>query len=112
MQGSRKDWDLMSDQSEFMEVFLDVLPNHPKNDQMRENFKHMLREKFENTLPDAVERIWELPPILLQKRSREYVGLLMEARSLHRWIFLLLRRDVWHSWRAARQGHVPNLASH
>jgi hypothetical protein len=65
-----------------MEVFLDVLPNHPRNDQMRENFKQILREKFDNTLSEAVERIWELPPIILQKRSREYVGLLVEARDL------------------------------
>ena len=72
----------MSDQGEYLEVFLDVLPDNPKNDQMRENFKDILREKFDNALSDAVERIWELPPIVLQKRPREYVGLLVEARDL------------------------------
>lgn len=65
-----------------MEVFLDLLPNQPKNDQGRENFRQMLRERFEERLPASVERIWELPPIILQQPKNDYVGLLLEAREL------------------------------
>lgn len=64
-----------------MEVFLDLLPNQPKNDQARENFRQMLRERFEERLPASVERIWELPPIILQQPKNDYVGLLLEARE-------------------------------
>ncbi len=70
----------MSDQ--FMSVFLDLLPNAPKNDQTRENFRGMLRDKFERNLPSAVERIWELPPIMLQDPEGAYVELLSETREL------------------------------
>lgn len=70
----------MSDQ--FMEVYLDLLPNQPKNDQSRDNLGEMLRNRFEQRLPDAVERVWELPPIILRGASEEYVGLLKEARDL------------------------------
>ena len=69
--------------SEFMEVFLDVKPNTPKTNRTKEDFGNMLRQTFEQRLPDAVERIWELPPVILQKPPlEEYVGLLVEAREL------------------------------
>lgn len=64
------------------EVFLDLLPNQPKNDQGRENTRQMLREQFEDRLSASVERIWELPPIILQQPKNEYAGLLLEAREL------------------------------
>jgi hypothetical protein len=73
----------MSDHKEQAEVFLDLLPNQPKNNQNRESFRELLRQKFEQRLPDAVERIWELPPIILTKRNEEYLSLLLEARQLH-----------------------------
>lgn len=70
----------MSDQ--FMKVFLDLLPNSPKNDQTRENFRGILREEFERNLPDAVDRLWELPPVMLQNPEGDYVALLSETRDL------------------------------
>jgi hypothetical protein len=65
-----------------MEVFVDVTPNTPKTERTREDFGHILRQKFEQRLPEAVERIWELPPVILQKPFEEYVSLLVEAREL------------------------------
>src|ERR1700733_10731715 len=70
----------MSDQ--FINVFLDLLPNQPKNDQTRASFGDMLRREFEKRLPNAVERIWELPPLILLKPFGDYVGLLTETREL------------------------------
>jgi hypothetical protein len=67
---------------ELIDVFLDLLPNQPKNEQGRESFRQMLRERFEQRLPDAVERIWELPPIVLRQPNSDYVALLLEAREL------------------------------
>jgi hypothetical protein len=65
-----------------MNVFLDLLPKQPKNDQGRENFRQMLREQFEGRLPEAVERIWDLPPIILKEPAGDYFALLLEAREL------------------------------
>lgn len=73
------------DNSQLMDVFLDLLPNQPKNDRSREDFSRMLRERSESRLPDAVERIWTLPPIVLGKPTGEYVALLVEARELFLW---------------------------
>jgi hypothetical protein len=70
----------MSDQ--FMNVLLDVMPNMPRNEQTRESFGNILRQKFEQRLPDAVERIWELPPIILQRPEGEHARILLEAREL------------------------------
>lgn len=64
-----------------MEVYLDLLPNQPRNDQTREQNRQMMRERFEQRLPEAVERIWELPPIIL-KQPGAYVDLLLESREL------------------------------
>lgn len=72
----------MSDQPQYMNVFLDLLPNQPKNDQGRDNFRQMLRQRFEERLPDAVERIWELPPIILKEPFEGYLKLLLEGREL------------------------------
>lgn len=64
------------------DVFLDLLPNQPKNDRGREEFRRMLRDRFEEGLPQAVERIWDLPPIILKQPTDPYVALLLEAREL------------------------------
>jgi hypothetical protein len=63
-------------------VYLDVLSNQPKNDQTREEFRELLQNRFDLRLPDAVERMWELPPIVLQRPNDEYISLLVEAREL------------------------------
>lgn len=72
----------MSDQPQLMNVFIDLLPNHPKNDQTRDNFRQMLRQRFEERLPEVVERVWELPPIILKEPFEDYLALLLEAREL------------------------------
>ena len=78
----------------FIAAFIDFLPNQPKNDETRERFRQMLRERFEGRLADAVERIWELPPMAVKMTTTEpdktlppprqdvYVALLLEARDL------------------------------
>ena len=73
----------MSEQSQFIEVFLDLLPNQPKNEQSRESFRQLLRQRFEAVLADAVERMWDLPPIVLMKPQSDYLKLLLEARDLY-----------------------------
>lgn len=65
-----------------MNVFLDLLPNQPKNDQTRDNFREMLRQRFEQGLPDTVERIWELPTIIIEEPFGDHLELLLEARTI------------------------------
>jgi hypothetical protein len=72
----------MSEQPQFMDVFLDLLPNQPKNEQTRESFRQLLRQRFEDTLTDAVERVWDLPSIVVKPQG-EYLTLLLEARALY-----------------------------
>jgi hypothetical protein len=63
-------------------VYVDFLPNQPKNEQTREQFRYLLENKFSLGLSDAVERIWELPAVILQRPNDEYISLLVEARDL------------------------------
>jgi hypothetical protein len=72
----------MSEQPKSMDVFLDLLPNQPKTDQTRESFRQILRQRFEGRLTDAVERVWELPPMILKPHG-EYLALLLEAREIY-----------------------------
>jgi hypothetical protein len=69
----------MNDQPDF---FLDLLPNQPKNDQTRANIRKLLQQRYEDVLPNAVERVWELPPMIV-KPQKEYLSLLLEARELY-----------------------------
>ena len=71
--------------SQLMDVYLDLLPNQPKNDENRERFAKRLRDLSESRVSDAVERMWELPPIVLTPPSGEHVSLLLEARELFLW---------------------------
>jgi hypothetical protein len=71
----------MSEPREFIEVFLDLLPNSPKNDQSRENVRQLLRQRFDSSLDDAVERVWDLPPMVVRPYG-EYLALLLEAREI------------------------------
>jgi hypothetical protein len=74
---------LQSAPTEFLaSVYIDFLSNQPKNDQTREEFRQLLRSKFEFKLPDAVERFWDLPSVILQRPNDEYISLLIEARDL------------------------------
>jgi hypothetical protein len=72
----------MSEEPNSSKVFLDMLSNHPKNDWTRKDFSDSLRQQFEEGLPDAVERGWDLPPLIL-RAQREYLTLLLEARQLY-----------------------------
>lgn len=72
----------MSEGPQSSKVFLDLLSNQPKNDQTREKFRELLRQRFEGRLTDAVERVWDLPPLIL-RAHREYLVLLLEARELY-----------------------------
>jgi hypothetical protein len=73
----------MSQEMSTMDVFIDLLPNQPRNDKSREQFRAMLTVRFEEKLPQSVERIWELPPIILKYPQAEYIALLVEARNLY-----------------------------
>lgn len=73
----------MTETSSTIEVFLDFLPNQPKNDQSREQFVSMLRLRLEERLQASVERIWDLPSIIFKRPQSEYVALLVEARDLY-----------------------------
>jgi hypothetical protein len=63
-------------------VYVDFLPNQPKTDQAREEFRELLLNKFNRALPDAVERMWDLPALILHRPNDEYVTLLIQARDL------------------------------
>lgn len=73
----------MTDSSSTVKVFMDLLPNQPRNDQSREQFQSMLLQRLEERLQSSVERIWDLPPIILKYPQKEYVDLLVEARDLY-----------------------------
>ena len=70
----------MSDQ--MMEIYIDLLSNQPKTEQAKQQNSQMMRERFEARLPAAVDRIWQLPPIMLHNPEGEYVQLLLESREL------------------------------
>jgi hypothetical protein len=73
----------MSDEPMIMEVlYIDSRRNLPHNDQIREIFRQELRKKFEMDLPEAVERIWEIPDLALKAPFGPYVELLVESREL------------------------------
>jgi hypothetical protein len=72
----------MSEQPQRMEVFLDRLSNAPKNDQTREGFRQVLRQQFQDELTNVVERVWDLPPMIVKPHG-EYLALLIEARKLY-----------------------------
>src|SRR5215470_15344721 len=73
----------MNEQPQGMDIFLDLLPNLPKNDQTRASFRQLLRQRCEDALTDAVERVWDLPPMVVKPQG-EYLTLLLEARELYR----------------------------
>jgi hypothetical protein len=70
----------MTDQ--LMNVYIDFLPNQPKSDQSKEEIATLLKGRFEQRLPGAVDRNFELPPIMLLRPGDIYIGLLLEAREL------------------------------
>jgi hypothetical protein len=71
----------MNDQQSYTEVFLDLLPNQPKDNETRELLCKEFSAEFGRRLPEAVERVWELPAMIV-KPCGEYLPLLLEAREL------------------------------
>jgi len=63
-------------------LYIDVRSTQPHDDRTRQEFRHSLQNRFDLRLTDTVERIWQLPPVLLQRSNDEYVNLLVEARDL------------------------------
>jgi len=72
----------MSDQQGYTEVFLDLLPNQPRDDEMRELLRKEFAAECARRMPDVIERVWELPSMIV-KLSGEYLALLLEARQLY-----------------------------
>lgn len=72
----------MTEEDKLVNVFLDLSPNQPKNDVTRAEFRQLLTQRFERQLPEAVERIWKLPAIILREPFSDYLSLLLEAREL------------------------------
>jgi hypothetical protein len=67
------------------QAYVDFLSNRPKNEQTRTEFRQLLLAQFELRLPDAVERMFDLPSLIIKRRpSAEYLDLLQEARELFR----------------------------
>ena len=69
------------DNDQPMTVYLDTLANTPKTDSARLHYGHVLSLKFKQRLKDSVERIWDLPSIML-KEPGPYVDLFLESRDL------------------------------
>lgn len=65
-----------------IDLFLDLLSNQPKDDKTRREFARLLRERCEEGLEAAVERIWDLPSMVVRPEG-EYLALLIEARELY-----------------------------
>jgi hypothetical protein len=72
----------MNEHPSFKEVYLDLLPNQPKNEMGRQNAANLLRQELERRIDDSVERQWDLPPIIVNPEG-EYLDLLLEARKLY-----------------------------
>lgn len=73
---------MSQDAQQSISVFLDMLPNFPKGEKSRADLRDILRTEFENRVSDSVERVWDLPAVILQHKG-EYLELLVEARQLY-----------------------------
>ncbi len=72
----------MIEDPKYIEVYVDALSNLPKNDKNREITRQSLKIQFEKSLPEAVERFWDLPSIIVKPQG-EYLAFLSEARILY-----------------------------
>lgn len=64
------------------DAYLDVRPKSPHTEKTRAEFRQGLTQRFEKNLPDAIERIWDLPCLTIPSVSNPYADLLIEARQL------------------------------
>jgi hypothetical protein len=67
---------------QFVTVYLDVTSNRPQNETALKEEQELLLHRFQQRLPDAAKRKFELPPIILRNPSDPYLSLLTEAREL------------------------------
>jgi len=72
----------MEEQTEQKVVYLDLLSNQPKNEISRQNAAVRLWQQLEGRIDAAIDRQWELPPIIVNPEG-EYLELLKEARDLY-----------------------------
>ena len=72
----------MDEQVELREVYIDFLPNQPKNEIFRQYAAERLRQQLEGRPEASVDRQWELPQLIV-KPEGEYLELLLEARDLY-----------------------------
>jgi hypothetical protein len=71
----------MSEDENLIDAYLDLLPNLPKTEQSRDLLRAAMRARFEAALPEAIERTWELPGIMVNPLGA-YLALLREAREV------------------------------
>jgi hypothetical protein len=64
----------MSEEQKYMQVFLDLLPNQPKNEASRKGFRNLLRQKFEDTLESARTASWSPDGNWVLFRKQEFFG--------------------------------------
>jgi hypothetical protein len=62
--------------------YFDFLSNQPKNEVGRQNVANLLGYKFETRLEASIDRVWDLPPFMVNPDG-EYLALLLEARDLY-----------------------------
>lgn len=65
-----------------IQCYIDFSPNLPKCEQTREEFRQLLQNRFDRKLPDAIERMWKVPALMLHGPDDEYIDLLLQAREL------------------------------
>jgi hypothetical protein len=62
----------MDEQVELREVYIDFLPNQPKNEIFRQYAAERLRQQLEGRPEASVDRQWELPQLIV-KPEGEYL---------------------------------------
>lgn len=72
----------MSQDERLIDVWMDFLPNQPNTPEGRNTLERFLRQRVEKQLESAVDRLFQLPPVMVQA-SGEYISLLAEAREVY-----------------------------
>jgi hypothetical protein len=64
------------------DVYIDAPAELAKTADNRAKVRQKLQENFSLRLTDAVERVWQLPTVVVHRSDAEYISLLDEAREL------------------------------
>jgi len=93
----------MGDKHQDIENFIEEVlyidyHSESRNDQVREEIRQYLHHRFEEKLPEAVERIWDLPNLVLKKPSEIYTELLIEAFDLYLDGYFYSCVAMWYRW--------------